>query len=452
VCKLATCGDGFKQPGEDCDLGAGNSNAGTCTLACKAPKCGDEFVQASNLEECDDGNLADTDGCVGACKLAKCGDSFVQAGVEQCDDANQSNTDACTTQCKAAACGDGFVQAGIGEQCDDGNLVPTDACTAACKSAVCGDGIVRAGVEDCDDGNGINSDACVGMCKAAKCGDGFVQAGVEECDDGNANNADACSNQCKNVLTAKKNCKEVLAGQPGAPSGLYSIDPDGNGGEPAFQTFCDMTTDGGGWTLILNRNVNSDNLGQPDINVPHGAFDNARATNWNFDVDLFWADATQWVFADKQNNNCNNCAITGYDSAIRADKPGAASYANLCPGTSQQVNVRKLVGPQAGTNGVAYQCGASLGWGACGGKNCHFGVHYQDTSFDGAWSQNQWNEMHFPSAYSNYKAYGDWQQEPSAWCRSCGGGLDLVFNNSSSCCNGNGSSVNAKARWTIWVR
>jgi hypothetical protein len=50
-----------------------------------------------------------------------------------------------------------------------------------------------------------------------------------------------------------KSCKEILAANSSAASGVYTIDPDGiTGSQPTTTCQCDMTTDGGGWTLVLN--------------------------------------------------------------------------------------------------------------------------------------------------------------------------------------------------------
>lgn len=53
-------------------------------------------------------------------------------------------------------------------------------------------------------------------------------------------------------------CKAVQTAMPSAPSGPYMIDSDGSGPDQPLSVTCDMTTAGGGWTLVFL--ASSDNL------------------------------------------------------------------------------------------------------------------------------------------------------------------------------------------------
>lgn len=231
------CGDGVVDPGEDCDDGdADDTNA--CTSLCKHAVCGDGFVGPA--EGCDDGDLVDEDECTNQCALASCGDGQLQVGVEDCDDGDADDSDACLSTCVFASCGDGHVNAGV-EACDDGNAVDTDGCTTQCKLPACDDGLQ----------NGVETDVDCGGAACPSCAENG--ACLQDSDCGSKH----CSLGACGYITS---CLEIKKDEPLAPSGVYTIDPDGGEEEVPFQAYCDQETDGGGWTMVykLSAGISAD--------------------------------------------------------------------------------------------------------------------------------------------------------------------------------------------------
>lgn len=54
---------------------------------------------------------------------------------------------------------------------------------------------------------------------------------------------------------AGTNCLQILNDFPASESGIYWIDADGAGGQDAVLSYCDMETDGGGWTMVASNSM-----------------------------------------------------------------------------------------------------------------------------------------------------------------------------------------------------
>ena len=179
-------------------------------------------------------------------------------------DASTSTTEGTTSSTGVMsggpACGDGNLD--DGEECDDGNTDNSDACLNNCFTAFCGDGVVREDVELCDDGNDDNTDACTILCAPPACDDGILSGDESDVDCGGSCDACDLGDTCNDsmdcgqgscigeICTLLNSCKAILEALPESTDGTYTIDVDGDGDIEPFEVYCDMSTDGGGFTEL----------------------------------------------------------------------------------------------------------------------------------------------------------------------------------------------------------
>ena len=169
---------------------------------------------------------------------------------------------------------------------------------------------------------------------------------------------------CTISFSTPKNCKEILALLPTSQSDVYQIDVDGNGSLQPFDCYCDMVTDGGGWTLVLNYNhlggtnpnlnilndrlplLSSSNLGVDQSNLNGkkywGHFSNSLASKMSFNEIRFYG-----ISNSKQNQISHvDVRAKGNDGRVlhfKTSLPRAISYVKTGSGSMLGLNTSYIL-------------------------------------------------------------------------------------------------------------
>ena len=288
---LVNCGDGKCRDlsldntkcGSSCSTAVACASGQVCTGGACATTC------ATGTTDCGDGKCRDL-----STDNSKCGSSCSTAVA--CAAGTVCSAGACSTTCATgtADCGDGKCRdlstdnskcgtsCGTAVACAAGQACTAGACVLTCAAGQlkCGGACVDPNTNNTycgakTDCAGVNAGVtcasgkvCTGGVCAATCATGQIACGgvcidpltnptycgaKTDCTGANAGTTCAagqfCSaGACGGVVAAS--CRQLHLASPSLPSGTYTIDPDGLGPKPATAVYCDMTTDGGGYTWV----------------------------------------------------------------------------------------------------------------------------------------------------------------------------------------------------------
>ena len=204
---------------------------------------------------------------------------------------------------------------------------------------------------DCDDTNvdiypgaslgcdGVDYD-CDGIIDNDADGDGYsdVTCGGLDCDDDDVTVYDVCIDGTS--------CIDILTQGGSTGDGMYEIDPDGVGGEDSYFVYCDMTTNGGGWTLAMRF----DNPSQFTFNSPY--WTNETTLNETDTDPNGTTDAKYQAFSTLQATAIQGCMT-------RAGSGGCKMYALTQPQTLYSLFTNTPIGSDSNNSGGLFFSEAS---------------------------------------------------------------------------------------------